>query len=44
VLKAGQMEKLKDLSDFDKGQTVMARRQAQSISKMAYGGLFLVSG
>ncbi len=32
-LEAGKMGKLKDLSEFDKGQIVMARWLGQSISK-----------
>ena len=35
VLEAGKMGKRKDLSEFDKGQIVMARRLGQSISKTA---------
>ncbi|KAK3567713.1 hypothetical protein QTP86_022674, partial [Hemibagrus guttatus] len=35
VLEAGKMDKCKDLSEFDKGQIVMARRLDQSISKTA---------
>ncbi|ROL52875.1 Spectrin beta chain, non-erythrocytic 1 [Anabarilius grahami] len=35
VLEAGKMGKHKNLSEFDKGQIVMARRQGQSISKTA---------
>ncbi|KAK3523932.1 hypothetical protein QTP70_016739, partial [Hemibagrus guttatus] len=35
VLEAGKMGKCKDLSEFDKGQIVMARRLDQSISKTA---------
>ena len=33
VLETGKMGKRKDVSDFDKGQIVMARRLGQSISK-----------
>ena len=35
VIEAGKMGKCKDLSDFDKGQIVMARWLGQSISKIA---------
>lgn len=35
MLAAGKMGMLKDLSDFNKNQTVMARQLGQSISKMA---------
>ena len=35
VLEAGKMGKRKDLSEFDKGQIVMARPLGQSISKAA---------
>ncbi|KAK3566318.1 hypothetical protein QTP86_032352, partial [Hemibagrus guttatus] len=35
VLEGGKMGKCKDLSEFDKGQIVMARRLDQSISKTA---------
>ncbi|KAK3536844.1 hypothetical protein QTP86_027040, partial [Hemibagrus guttatus] len=35
VLEAGKMDKRKDLSEFDKGQIVMARRLDQSIPKTA---------
>ena len=35
VLGAGKMGKRKDLSEFDKEQTVMARRLGQSISRTA---------
>ena len=35
VLDAGEMGRSKDLSDFDKGQIVMARRLGQSISETA---------
>ena len=35
MLEAGKMGKHKDLSEFDKGQIVMARRLGQSISKTA---------
>ena len=35
VLEAGKMVKRKDLSEFDKGQTVMARRPGQRISRTA---------
>ncbi|KAK3512587.1 hypothetical protein QTP70_017217 [Hemibagrus guttatus] len=35
MIKAGKMGKRKDLSEFDKGQIVMARRLDQSISKTA---------
>jgi len=35
VLEAGRMGKRKDLSEFDKGQIVMARQLGQSISKTA---------
>ena len=35
MLEAGKMAKRKDLSEFDKGQIVMARRLGQSISKTA---------
>ncbi len=35
VLEAGKMGKRKDLSEFDKGQIVMARQLGQSISKTA---------
>ncbi|KAK3542138.1 hypothetical protein QTP86_016464, partial [Hemibagrus guttatus] len=35
VLEAGKLGKCKDLSEFEKGQIVMARRLDQSISKTA---------
>lgn len=35
VLRAGQMGQCKNLSDFDVGQIVMARRYGQSIFKLA---------
>ena len=35
MLEAGKMGKRMDLSEFDKGQIVMARRLGQSISKTA---------
>ncbi len=35
MLEAEKMGKRKDLSEFDKGQIVMARRLGQSISKTA---------
>ena len=35
MLDAGEMGRSEDLSDFDKGQIVMARRLGQSISEMA---------
>lgn len=42
-LDAGDMGKRKDMSDFDKGEIVMARRLGWSISEMACG-VFPVSG
>ena len=39
MLEAGKMIKDKDLSEFDKGQNVMARRLGQSISKTVVPGL-----
>ena len=35
MLEAGKTRKRKELSEFDKGQTVMARRLGQSISRTA---------
>lgn len=37
VLDAGEMGRLEDLSDFDKGQIIVARRLGRSISEAAKG-------
>ena len=43
VLDAGEMGRSKDLSDFDKGQVVMARQLGQSISNGKACGVLPVS-
>ena len=44
VLEAGKMDKRKELSEFDKGQIVMAAQPGQSISKTAALQTQVVSG